>query len=137
MASRASKTRPASDKAALIASWVSSMGDKRKAAAPPAADDEWQEEGDDVSTFAAFSAKERQSIADLGIKADEEWILAEINRRWESANGGKVEAKPKTETSSSKNVKKAKGEDSDRDSVAGAAPSAAPTKKAKKGSKSK
>ena len=121
------------NKEALVRAWCKSHGDERKASqaiddsAIDVDGDEDDDDDDHVDEFAAFAAKERSNISDLGIKASEAWITAEINRRWSSyksdidssplRNGSKVNVKKSPAKKESCETKASDAGDSDSNGI--------------------
>ena len=90
MSAAAKKPAKSDARAASIASFMSAMGEPRKVSPKKEAVVVVVDNDDDADdTFASFAEREKNKILDLGIEPDEEYLYAEINRRWELKHGSK------------------------------------------------
>jgi hypothetical protein len=89
MIAAAKKPAKSEARAAGIASFMSAMGEPRKVVPKKEAAVVVLDDDDADDTFASFAEREKKKILDLGIEPDEEYLHAEINRRWELKGRGK------------------------------------------------
>ena len=109
MSVAAKKPAKSDARAASIASFMSAMGEPRKVVPKKEAAVVVVDDDDADDTFASFAEREKKKILDLGIEPDEEYLNAEINRRWEMSGRGKsVALKAKASSKGSATVTSSK-----------------------------